>query len=372
MKNLKILLVFLFILTCGAHSVFSQIRYKGTVVEVIDGKTVVIELPTRNKLTAELQYIEIPEAEQELHQTVKEHLQKLLLGKEVEFLANQMRFTKTIGQIFSGGVDISQQMLRDGAAWYPAAEKGKQAANPVENQNYLNVEAQAKLEKRGVWSIPNLKPAWEFRAEKEKLNKPQETVVEENNQSEAAQSSRSRNSQRQVGAPNVNVEMWADVTDYSSPKEAVFSTGLVTSYIPFNDLGYISTPDLDFDAPAGQDNVYKANYRIGYFYKGRQLRLGQDSFLILVHSRSKNWAFSQSNNLSFTADRQVINLGKARRIFRSSGSYVEELLLCRISRASLAKITNSKKVELKVGAYSNPLSSKSQNTIKTLLSDSSD
>src|SRR4051812_26362177 len=117
MKNLKLLLALLFVITCSLTA-FSQMKYEGTVVEVVDGKTVVIELPTRNKLTAELQYIEVPEPEQELHQTVREHLQKLLLGKQVEFLANQMKPTKTIGQVLAGGVDISQQMLRDGAAWY--------------------------------------------------------------------------------------------------------------------------------------------------------------------------------------------------------------------------------------------------------------
>ena len=30
----------------------------------------------------------------------------------------------------------------------------------------LSNEAQAKAEKRGVWGIEGLKPAWEFRAEK--------------------------------------------------------------------------------------------------------------------------------------------------------------------------------------------------------------
>lgn len=371
MKNLKIFLALLFVLTCS-HSAFSQMKYKGTVVEVIDGKTVVIELATRNKLTAELQYIEVPEPGQELHQTVREHLRKLLLGKEVEFFANQMTRTKTIGQIFSGGVDISQQMLRDGAAWYPTWDKGKQALNSVENQNYRAVEAQARMEKRGVWALPNLKPAWEFRAEKEKLNKPQEAVVEETEPGEtAAASAGRRNAQRRQG-PDLNGEMWANVDDYSSIKESVISSGLLTSYSPFQDLGYISTPDLDFGAPAG-DNLYKAIYRIKYFYKGKMPSLGLDSFLVLVQSQSRDWAFSQANDLSFIADGRVISLGKAqRRLPFQRNSSVEELLLYRISRANLVKISKSKKIELKIGKYSNPVSSKYQNTIKALLSESSD
>jgi endonuclease YncB( thermonuclease family) len=50
-------------------------------------------------------------------------------------------------------------MLRDGAAWYDVPEKGNQET--AERQIYLNIEAVAKAEKRGVWGIKDLKPVWE-------------------------------------------------------------------------------------------------------------------------------------------------------------------------------------------------------------------
>src|SRR5690606_17613651 len=110
-----IFIVIVLILT--AISAYPQRKFGGRVVEVIDGKTCVIELAA-GRVTAVLQYIEVPEQEQPLYQEVKDHLQKLVLEKQVEFLPRIVMKDRTVGQLLVKGVDISQQMLRDGAAWY--------------------------------------------------------------------------------------------------------------------------------------------------------------------------------------------------------------------------------------------------------------
>ena len=53
------LISLLLVLVC---SCFSQRIYNGKVVDVLDAKTVVIETET-GKLTAEMQYIEVPDSE---------------------------------------------------------------------------------------------------------------------------------------------------------------------------------------------------------------------------------------------------------------------------------------------------------------------
>ncbi|NJM53279.1 MAG: hypothetical protein HC846_07715 [Blastocatellia bacterium] len=134
------------LLVFSFQTAFSQKKLDGKVVEIIDGKTVVIEVSTtKNRFTAELEYIEIPEPEQQLSQTIKEHLQKLLLGKNVEFVARVLLEKKLIGKLYVGEIDVSQQLLRDGAAWYAVLEKDKQET--TERETYQIVEAQAKLEK---------------------------------------------------------------------------------------------------------------------------------------------------------------------------------------------------------------------------------
>ena len=80
MKTFKISLLICLTLIL-TFSAFSQRRFGGKVIEVIDGKTAVVQMANGGKLTVVLQYIEIPEPEQPLHQTVKEHLQKLILKK---------------------------------------------------------------------------------------------------------------------------------------------------------------------------------------------------------------------------------------------------------------------------------------------------
>ena len=117
MKNIK--LVFFFILTLIAvDAAFAQSRIGGRVVEIVDGRTVSIEMANGSRVTAQLQYIEVPETGQAFNQTAKEHLQVLVLDKKVEFRARGLMQTKTVGQLFLNAVDISQQMIRDGAAFW--------------------------------------------------------------------------------------------------------------------------------------------------------------------------------------------------------------------------------------------------------------
>lgn len=376
MKDFKLPLVILLVLAFSLTA-FSQLRYKGTVVEIVDGKTVVIEVsPAKNRLTAELQAIEVPEPEQELHGVVKDHLKKLLLGKQVEFDAWQLKSPRTIGQIFAGGIDISQQMLRDGAAWYAINDKGRRSS-AVQEQNYRNAEAQAKQEKRGVWSIATLKPAWEFRAEKEKINKPQPVAdaVRENTvkDEQPVLTTRARNFLRQQEAigndttPDYGAGMmWSDVDAYAAAGESKNSAGLLTKYESAYNIGYTSTPILDLSVQADK-NLRKALFRVGYFYKGSILPPGQGLYLIGIWSESKDWAFLQSNNLTVIADGRAINIGKAHRFFRKDDSSVQELLIYRVGFNTLQKISDAKTVSFKFGNYSSPVESKSQNTINTLL-----
>lgn len=156
-----VLLIFLF-----SISSFAQRFIMGSVTEVIDGKTIVIHATSGNDTTVQLQAIEIPEPEQQLFAAVKEHLQKLLAGKNVKVLFVQMMQNKMIGKVYLDNIDISAQILRDGAAWYNLPESNSH--NQADRENYQAMEVAAKSEKRGIWGIENLKPAWEFRAEKER------------------------------------------------------------------------------------------------------------------------------------------------------------------------------------------------------------
>lgn len=360
MKNLKLIFLFIFTLIV-ANAAFAQSRVNGKVVEILDGKTVVMELPNRTRLVAELQYIEVPENGQPLNETAQEHLRGLVSGKIVEFRARGLTRTKTVGQLFLNGVDISQQMIRDGAAWYAVLEKDRQDA--AESDVYQSNEAQAKNEKRGIWSIENLKPSWEVRAETEAK---QERLAREAYQTKVAEQKSKRRKAAAAGkSSNNNFQMWADVSSYTA-EESVGVGGLVIKYDSAAKVGFVATSRAIQDLADAKNSDQKVDARVAYVY--RDWDRGRESiYLVGVLSEAEDWKFLKSNSLTVVADGQKLVVGNAYRLFRRTPSSAQELLLYKISRSSIAKMASAKKLEVKVGMYSGNLTDKLQLMLKNLL-----
>ena len=75
------------------RSAMSQIRYSGKVLDVIDGKTVLLELPS-GKMRVILQYIDVPEPDQPLNKIVINHLADLTrAGSRPNFTLLELRPT---------------------------------------------------------------------------------------------------------------------------------------------------------------------------------------------------------------------------------------------------------------------------------------
>lgn len=359
-ENLKPIIFIAIVLVLTAVSVYPQRAFGGKVVEVLDGKTCVIEM-ANGRVTAVLQYIEIPEPDQPLHTTVKEHLQKLILDKTVEFQPGGVKWDKTFGKLFVKGVDISQQMLRDGAAWYSVPEKNGQSE--AESLRYQENETQAKAEKRGVWSVENLKPAWEYRAEKEVLRRQQEQetlaklrLVREEKKKKIAQ--------RQQTVPKV--EMWADVGGADAFDQPLGYGGLRAGYDPTLRIGHVSTPSIYLDFP-NSGFLQKVDSRLFYLYKGDKTRIEDSVYVIGFITTAKEYRFTKANNLTITADSQKFALGKARRYFQKDASSARELLLYKITRAQLMKIAQAEKISVQIGNDKGVISNESLTMINNLM-----
>ncbi len=363
MKDIKPLLFIVIVLVLTAISAYPQRKFGGRVIEVIDGKTCVIQMGS-GKLTAVLQYIEIPEPEQPLYGMVKDHLQALILDKPVEFLPRGVMKDKTVGQLLVKGVDVSQQMLRDGAAWYSIPEKSGQ--NEAEGLSYQDNEIQAKKENRGVWGVPDLKPSWEYRAEKEALRQQQEKeAIERMKFVRELQKQNRPVVQRQQSVPQV--EMWADVSGGNNSFDQPMGLGgLRTGYDPARKMGHISTPSIFLDFPKA-DFLRKPESRLFYFYKGDKTKIEDSLYLVGFVVTSKEYKFAKSNNLTITADSQRVILGKAKRFFRQNNAYVEELLIYKITRAQLMKIAKAERIGVQIGSYSGVISNESLMFINNLL-----
>ncbi|NNE97420.1 MAG: thermonuclease family protein [Pyrinomonadaceae bacterium] len=352
-KTAPILSAFLTLLL--ATSAFSQSKLYGTVTQVIDGKTIVVVPQAGMSITLELQYIEVPEAQQPLHSTVKDHLKKLLLNQTVMFEPNGMALDKTVGRVYLNGVDISQQMIRDGAAWHSASEKKNQEAG--ESLLYEENQARAKAEKRGVWSIEGMKPAWQFRAElrekkrREKVEKIKAMQAAARAKLAAQPKPKSR---RSKSAGNMTagfgIETWSN-----SPKTYAQKLGgydnLYFGSTPKKDASYIVT-DQTFPLVRAGKVSQKLDMRTIYVSKGELYNPYQHVYFIAMISSSKNFRFHKSNSLTLTLDGKKMYIGRSFRMFRNEPGGVGELLLVPVTRKKLSRIAKARNIRMKVGNFS--------------------
>lgn len=360
-ENIKPLIFIVVVLVLAAVSAYPQRILGGKVVEVLDGKTCVIEMPN-GRVTAVLQYIEIPEPDQPLHNMVREHLQTLILDKTVEFHLHGVKQDKVVGGLFLKGVDISQQMLRDGAAWYSIPEKSSQ--NEAQTLLYQDNETQAKTEKRGVWGVENLKPAWEYRAEKEalRIKQEQETLEEVRLAARMRTAPKTPVQQKTVA----QTEMWAEIEGAAQYNQPYGIGELRKGYKPEKDVSFIFTPSIFPDFP--EDSfLKKVEARFIYAYRGVNLRAGEEGYGIGFLTASKEYKFVKSSNLTIIADSQKIVLKRLVRLFQRDNSVNYEYMLFKISRAQSMKIAGAKKISIRLGTYSGTISADSLMYLNNLM-----
>lgn len=358
MKSVKLFLAFCVTILCVA-SAFSQYKFEGVVVEVADGKTVVIDLGQSKRLIAELQGIEVPEPEQELHVTVVEHLQKLLLGKQVQFYPGGWTLPKIKGQLVSSGVDVSQQMLRDGAAWY--APGGRLDYEHI----YKTSEAQAKMEKRGVWAVKNLKPAWEFRLEKEavrikKQKEEEERLAQEEEKNTKARYAAAKNKSG-VSAEQASQKLGIELWDFNLP----IGNGLdlIYKYNEAANRSLVSTPLMMSVLQDGKV-AHQVIFAAGYGFDGQEIKKGGGVFRIAVGDVSTEKDFLRRNGVSvYTAKNQKLNFGKAEiRVTKDA-----EVAVYTASRRSLEQLAAADEPVLHIGKHRKVLDKTVLNVLRKIL-----
>ena len=331
---MKKLLISLFVLAATliiSGAATAQMSIGGEVVDVIDGKTVVIAGPT-GRVTAELQFIDVPEPSQPLNSMVREHLVALVLGKRVNYRAQTLYKDRTVGKLVLNDTDVSLQMLRDGAAWHvPLNISGQEQ---TEFEVYASTEAAAKTEKRGVWSIADLKPAWIVRSEDLALaNRPTPSLPSDANVSRS-----------KVPA---NRGYWSDKNPSLGDVGA-----LANGYNAATKTGYVGTTFLGVveDDPA---KVSEAKTAIDFTYIYSESASGKRKgiYIATIISESARWRFLENNDLVIICDDKKTTVGKAKRTTESNNGTVRETLTYKIDPAALDRFVNGNDVMLKVGSY---------------------
>lgn len=132
--------------------------FTGRVVGVTDGDTITV-LVEREQVKVRLASIDAPEKRQAWGHRSKEALSELVFGRAVR-VATQGKdhYKRTIGRIYVGERDVSAAMVAGGHAWVYR----KYSREP----ELLALEAEARKLKRGLWSLPDAVPPWEWRRKK--------------------------------------------------------------------------------------------------------------------------------------------------------------------------------------------------------------
>ena len=152
-KNFFLAIVLFFI-------VISQVQadFNGKVVKVIDGDTVDILTPKKQKVRVRLLDIDAPESRQAYGNAARKYLASLIAGKNVFVKENKKDiYQRTLGTIFLNQININAKMVESGFAW---AYRYKGVAN---NKNIVKLESKAKQNKKGLWKDKHPIAPWDFR-----------------------------------------------------------------------------------------------------------------------------------------------------------------------------------------------------------------
>ncbi|MEK7724638.1 MAG: hypothetical protein AAB336_09845, partial [Acidobacteriota bacterium] len=230
----------------------------------------------------------------------------------------------------------------------------------AESENYQIIEAQAKLEKRGIWGIENLKPAWEFRAEKEELKRQQERLAEAKYVEEVkvTPQAKKKTTVAQKVFPN-----WLESQKYESTNNI---SGLMVGFNSKDNSGFVATPQYKIEIK-DKDNSQNLEIAVAYFYKG-DVKKGKENYYIFgLESEAGEWKFLKLNDLVVFADGEKINIGKANRIAIEENGKFRETLTYKIKRTIVEKVANAQKVEFKIANSAGKLDGELQNIVKNLL-----
>lgn len=134
---------------------------KALVVEVQDGNTFVA-VNVNRPVKVVLKGADAPDEGQPFSDVARQHLADLIMGKEVAVDYTGLgQNTSLVAKVFRDEMDVSQQMIRDGVAWYDRTYEVE--LSPLERRLYAESEQAARNEHRGIWQDTAPVSPWEFR-----------------------------------------------------------------------------------------------------------------------------------------------------------------------------------------------------------------
>lgn len=133
------------------------VAYLALVIAVTDGDTIKLS----NGSVIRLDGIDAPEKSQEYGPEAREALSGLILNKEVEISpVKKDRYGRTVARVDYNG-SVNELLVQSGNAWWYRQYARKNARMAL-------LEADARLNKRGLWASEGAVAPWEYRKNKRK------------------------------------------------------------------------------------------------------------------------------------------------------------------------------------------------------------
>ncbi len=136
----------------------------GEVVSVADGDTMTILTVSGERIKIRLEGIDAPERGQDYGTKARQYLNDLCYGKVVTVESRgEDQYGRTLGVVYLGDLNVNQEMVRNGLAWYYDYF--------VYDPKLDSLEQSARRQKLNIWSVKNPIPPYQYRKEKREKNR---------------------------------------------------------------------------------------------------------------------------------------------------------------------------------------------------------
>lgn len=148
------------LLACAALAFSSAAwaDFTGPVAAVVDGDTIDV-LVMSHSVRIRFAQIDAPERSQAFGIRSRQALAAMVAGQVVTVAENDPdRYGRTLGTVFVGGVNVNAAMVHQGMAWA--------YRQYVTDGSLIQLEAEARAARRGLWADPAPVEPWLFRRTK--------------------------------------------------------------------------------------------------------------------------------------------------------------------------------------------------------------
>lgn len=129
---------------------------EGRVVGVHDGDTVTLLTTEKRQFKIRLAQIDAPESRQAFGQRSKQSLSDLVFNKTIRVEKETTdKYGRLVGTLYVDGLDVNREQVHRGMAWA--------YRQYLHDPSLIEVEAEARKARTGLWADANPMPPWEYR-----------------------------------------------------------------------------------------------------------------------------------------------------------------------------------------------------------------